>query len=290
VRIGAILATHAYGAPCDVDGLAAAAAHNGIRLFFDAAPAFGARYKGVPVGGFGDAEVFSLTPTKVLVAGEGGIIATNDSHLAESCHIGRDYGHPGDYDCRFVGLSARMSEFHAAVALRSFEDLEERIEERNELARRYRDALDGIPGLSFPLVRPEDRSTYKDFTVLVEPHEFGLDATGLEHALAVERIETRRYYSPAVHRMLAYRSHTGANVPLPVTETAASQAITIPLWTGMSDEQLHLVAEAIRRIRKFLAGQPPVNGNVQEPQPRLGHRGLEMAGGTRNRTVTLPKN
>ena len=66
-------------------------------------------------------------------AGEGGIIATNDDILAERCRIGRDYGNPGDYDTRFVGLNARMSEMHAATALASFDDLEERIERRNQL-------------------------------------------------------------------------------------------------------------------------------------------------------------
>ena len=78
---------------------------------------------GVPVGSFGIAEVFSLTPTKPLVAGEGGLVATNDAQLAETLRIGRDYGNPGDYDTRFAGLNARMSEFHAAMALESLDRL-----------------------------------------------------------------------------------------------------------------------------------------------------------------------
>jgi len=127
VRTSAILATHTYGTPCDVETLGRLARDNGIRLFFDAAHAFGSRRGQAMVGGFGDAEVFSLSPTKVLIAGEGGIIATNDDSLAERCRVGRDYGNPGDYDTRFIGLNARMSELHAATALASFEDLEERI-------------------------------------------------------------------------------------------------------------------------------------------------------------------
>jgi hypothetical protein len=134
------------GAACDVGGLDEVAKRSGIRLFFDAAHAFGSRRAGTMVGGFGDAEVFSLSPTKVLIAGEGGIIATNDDTLAERCRIGRDYGNPGDYDTRFVGLNARMSELHAATALASFEDLEERIARRNELAERYCKTLGDLPG------------------------------------------------------------------------------------------------------------------------------------------------
>ena len=102
------------------------------------------------MGGFGDAEVFSLSPTKLVIAAEGGIIATNDELLAERCRIGRDYGNPGDYDCLFVGLNARMSELHATVALASFEDLEERIEMRNDLAAVYREALSAVTGIAFP--------------------------------------------------------------------------------------------------------------------------------------------
>src|SRR5207253_4630951 len=104
-------------------------------LFFDAAHAFGSLHGASRIGGFGDAEVFSLSPTKILVAGEGGIIATNNDLLAERCRIGRDYANPGDYDARFIGLNARMSEAHAALALRSLETLEERIEQRNRLER-----------------------------------------------------------------------------------------------------------------------------------------------------------
>src|SRR6266545_3398520 len=141
-----------------------------------AARAFGSRRAGTPVGGFGDAEVFSLSPTKVLVASEGGLIATNSDLLAERCRIGRDYANPGDYDCLFVGLNARMSEIHAAFALASLGDLEERIERRNHLATMYKQALEDVPGIGFPKVGETDRSTYKDFTILVEGSDFGIDA------------------------------------------------------------------------------------------------------------------
>jgi dTDP-4-amino-4,6-dideoxygalactose transaminase len=200
------------------------------------------------VGGFGDAEVFSLSPTKVLIAGEGGIIATNDDVLAERCRIGRDYGNPGDYDTRFVGLNARMSELHAATALASFADLEERIAQRNELAEWYRKALADLPGIRFPSVADGDRSTYKDFTILIEAERFGSDAATVATALDAEGIQTRRYYSPPVHRQRAYRSLVGANGPLPVTDMAAERVLTLPLWTGMTHEQIEGVATALGRL------------------------------------------
>jgi dTDP-4-amino-4,6-dideoxygalactose transaminase len=262
VRVSAILGTHLYGAPCDVDGLAEVARRNGITLFFDAAHGFGARRGERMVGGFGAAEVFSMTPTKTLIAAEGGIIATNDDLLAERCRIGRNYGNPGDYDCRFVGLNARLSELHAAVALASFDDLEERIARRNELATHYHDLVSEIPGIGFPVVRPEDRSTYKDLTILVDEAWFGLSADALGEALAAEGVETRRYYAPAVHQMRAYRAQA-AGVHLPVTDQAARAALSLPLSTDMTGGQVERVGEAIRRIRAHL-GEKNSHEVVQE--------------------------
>jgi dTDP-4-amino-4,6-dideoxygalactose transaminase len=250
VRTAAILATHTFGTPADVEGLTDAANRAGIRLFFDAAHALGSRHGNRPIGGFGDAEVFSLTPTKPVVAGEGGIIATDDDELAGICRLGRDYAKEPDYDTRFVGLNARMSEIHAAIALASMDGLEERIVARNRLAELYRDALGGFPGISFPSVRPGDRSTYKDFTILVEAEEFGLDAASLGKALTAEGIEFRRYYAPPVHRMRAYRIHAGAH--LPETEHASDRVLTLPLWVGMEESHVQRVADATARIRRSL--------------------------------------
>jgi dTDP-4-amino-4,6-dideoxygalactose transaminase len=284
VRTSAILATHVFGTPCDVEGLAAAALEHGIRLFFDAAHAFGSRRQGKPVGGFGHAEVFSLSPTKVMVAGEGGIIATNDDVLAERCRIGRDYGNPGNYDCLFVGLNARLSEIHAALGLRSLEGLEERLQVRNRLARAYQAALAEVPGISFPQVPEGSRSTFKDFTILVDLDGFGLDAAQLGQALAAEGVETRRYYAPPVHTMRAYRYLNGRNGHLPVTEQISARVLTLPLWSDMTESHLLRVAEAISEIHLAAPREnfpPEVGEKIRRPQdggagPRAyGERGSE---------------
>lgn len=253
MRTSAILATHTYGTPADVDGLAAAARQSGLRLFYDAAHAFGSRHGDIPVGRFGDAEVFSMTPTKPVIAGEGGIVTTDDGEIADRVRRLRDYGKEDDYDVRVIGLNARMSELHAAVALASLDGLEDRILRRNELASRYRRALDGIPGIDFPQVRPGDRSTYKDLTILIDADAFGLDAPSLAEALAAEGVETRRYYSPPVHRTTAYRAMVN-DTRLPATDHAAARVLTLPLWVGLTDQDVDRVAEAIDRIRQ---AEPP---------------------------------
>jgi dTDP-4-amino-4,6-dideoxygalactose transaminase len=254
VRTSAILATHVYGTPCDVEALTRIARHNGLRLIFDAAHAFGSLRRGRRVGGFGDAEVFSLSPTKVMVAGEGGVIATNDAAIAERCRIGRDYGNPGDYDCQFVGLNARMSEFHAVLALASLDGLDDRIDRRNELAEAYVKAFADVPGLSFPSIEDGDRSTFKDLTVLVEADDFGLDADQLASTLGALGIETRRYYSPPVHEMEAYRGTKNGHGDLTVTQRAARSALSLPMWSEMSVDIPSRVASAVRRIRQRVIG------------------------------------
>ena len=265
MRTSAILATHLYGTPCDVEGLAQVADRHGIRLFFDAAHAFGSRHAGRMVGGFGDAEVFSLSPTKVLVAAEGGIIATDDDLLAERCRIGRDYGNPGDYDCRFVGLNARMSELHAVTALASFSDLDERLRERARLSDVYREALAATPGLSFPSVLEGDGSTHKDMTLLIDAEAFGCPAQRVAEALAAEGVETRRYYDPPVHEMRAYRGR-GRVAPggLPVTQRVSQRVLTLPLWVGMGDQRVRDVVEALERIRRRAAGDRLRTGDAEK--------------------------
>jgi dTDP-4-amino-4,6-dideoxygalactose transaminase len=250
VRTSAILATHVFGTPCDVESLENISRSTGIRLFFDAAHAFGSRRVGRLVGAFGDAEVFSLSPTKVVVAGEGGLIATDDDVLAARCRIGLNYGNPGDYDCIFLGLNARMSELHAATALVSMKGIDDRIEQRNILASAYKAALEQIPGLTLPVVSRGDTSTYKDFTIMVDPDRFALDAAALGRALTAEGIETRHYYSPPVHRMRVYRSLGLSNVRVPHTEAASRSVLTLPLWQGMSETHVARVAEAIARIQR----------------------------------------
>jgi dTDP-4-amino-4,6-dideoxygalactose transaminase len=246
--VAAISATHVYGHPAEVEAIDALAAEHGVPVVYDAAHALGSERAGRAIGGFGRAEVFSLSPTKVVVAGEGGIVATDDDELAERVRLGRDYGNPGDYDCRFPGLNARMSELHAAVALASFAGLDQHIEARQGLVERFEKATSAIPGLR--LVRPArgDRSTYKDLTVVVDEPAFGLTAGELQQALAAEGIDSRRYYSPPIHRQQAYAGRWPSARPLPLTDEMAAAVLSPPLWSHLSVDQIEAVAGTIANL------------------------------------------
>jgi dTDP-4-amino-4,6-dideoxygalactose transaminase len=252
--VGLVVGTHVFGAPCRPAALEELTSSVGIPVMFDAAHAFGASHDGRKIGGFGAAEVFSLSPTKVLVAGEGGLVATGDAALAERLRMGRDYGNPGDYDTRFAGLNARMSELHAAVGLCSLEDLDAHLAIRRELADRYRKSLAGLPGLRLQEVDEGDASTYKDLTVIVDPDAFGCDRDQLASALRREGVDTRPYFWPPVHRQQAYAGLLAEHATeLPLTDRLSSRVLSLPLWRDMPDDAVDRVADVITRIHQEVA-------------------------------------
>ncbi len=206
--VAAILATHVFGAPAPVDNVLALGAELDVPVLFDAAHAFGAHSHSRPVGTFGDVEVFSLSPTKPLVAGEGGLVSTNRDDIAEMVRLGRDYGNPGDYNTQFAGLNARMSELHGAVALESLAALDDNLATRSDLAGHYRSQIVALPGISPQHVPMADQSTWKDFTVSIDPSAFGVSRDIVAAALRAEGVDTRNYFDPPVHRQRGYACET----------------------------------------------------------------------------------
>jgi dTDP-4-amino-4,6-dideoxygalactose transaminase len=244
---GAIMPSHLFGAPCQAEQFEALARRSRTALVFDAAHGFGAARQGRKVGAFGDAEVFSLSPTKVLTAGEGGLVATPHDDVARSLRRGRDYGGAGEDDDEFVGLNARMTELHAALAFEGLADIDERLERRRELGCRYDRHIDRIPGLRAQGIDDGDEVTYKAFTVVVES-EYGMDRDALVTALRAEGVETRCYFSPPVHQQRPYVSSNGSD--LPVTTDLARRIVTLPIWPGMSDVDVDTIAEVLERLHE----------------------------------------
>src|SRR5512133_1637687 len=248
-QTSAIVAVHNFGNPAEVDELKAVADRHGLKLIFDAAHGFGARYQGQPVGGQADAHVFSLSPTKLLITGEGGIVATNDDALAERIIMGREYGNSGNYDSAFAGLNARMPEFNALMGLKSLELLEDAARTRNQAADLYQELLGMLPGVHFQAVRSGDRCSYKDLSVVFDPAAFGLTRDELAVALAAENIDTRKYYEPPVHRQTAYQHYYDGRA-LPNTEWLAQNSLSFPMWSKMEPKVVEQICGAIQRVYK----------------------------------------
>jgi dTDP-4-amino-4,6-dideoxygalactose transaminase len=247
----AIVAVHNFGNPADMDAFQELADRKGLKLICDAAHGFGALYQGKPVGPQGDAHVFSMSPTKLVIAGEGGIVATNDDDLAARVRIGREYGNNGRYDSAFAGINARLAEFNALMGEHSLRKLEEASRRRNEIASLYREMLGVLPGIGFQKARDGNRNSYKDFSLTVDAEVFGLTRDNLAAALEFENVDTRTYYDPPVHRQTAYAHFAASCERLHNTDRLASVSLSLPMWSHMSDEVALSISEAIRRIHAF---------------------------------------
>lgn len=245
----AILGVHVWGIPCPVRELEALAARHGLVLIFDSAQAMGSRYNGHLLGRFGRAEVFSCSPTKLLTSCEGGLVATNDPELARLVRVGRNYGDGGTYDCEYEGLNARMSELHAVVGLSSFGILRKNLKRRKLLADRYIRRLRKLPGIRFPEMTAGGEGNCVYFSILVEAEVFGLTADELHAALQFENIDTRRYYSPPLHRQKVNAALAKAyEGRLPNTEQVVSRNLTLPMYSHMSVGQVDAVCRALERL------------------------------------------
>ncbi len=246
----AIIGVHQFGNPAPVESLQELAQKRGIALLFDAAHGFGALHHQRPLGRYGKFEVFSMSPTKLLVAGEGGIVATDDEEIANHVIMGRNYGNLGNYDCLFPGMNARMSEFHAIVALKSLDMLEVAAQHRNRVADFYRERLKELPGIHFQKIEFRNRSSYKDLSIIVDEHEFGMTRDLLANALHAEGIHTRVYYSPVLHRMKAFTCYSEDNIDnyLPNTLYLETHALSLPIYSDMSEEEANCVCETIELI------------------------------------------
>jgi dTDP-4-amino-4,6-dideoxygalactose transaminase len=250
-RATGIVAVHNFGNPAAIEALQAIARRHGLKLVFDAAHGFGALYQGEPVGRYGDAEVFSATPTKLLVAGEGGVVTTDSGVLAEHIRVGREYGNDGNYGSLFAGLNARMPEFNAILGLKSLEMLEENAEKRNRVVELFREHLEQLPGLTFQTILPGNRCSYKDLSVLVDGDEFGITRDQLAHALRVENIDTRKYHDPPVHTHQTYRHRRERyDGRLPTTDWVAARSLSLPIWSHMDEATILGICHAVERIHE----------------------------------------
>ena len=248
-RTSALVAVHNFGNPANIDALQEIASRRKLKLVFDAAHGFGALYQGTPVGGQGDAQVFSMSPTKLLISGEGGVVTTNDNQVAKMVRIGREYGNDGSYDSIFPGLNARLPELSALMGLTSLKNLEQAALSRNQTAALFREQLERCPGIGFQEIRPGDRSSYREYSITIDPDKFGLSRDRLAEALLAENIDIRKYYDPPVHRQTAYKGYFDGQ-PLPHTDWLSSQSLSLPMWSNMAPEITAKIAAAILNLHE----------------------------------------
>jgi dTDP-4-amino-4,6-dideoxygalactose transaminase len=247
-RTSAVVGVHVWGRPCEVDRLAEVARACDLRLIFDAAHALGCSHHGEPIGGFGDAEVFSFHATKVASAAEGGAVTTNDGELAGRLRLMRNFGFAGYDTVVELGTNGKMSELAAAVGLTSLDELEFFIAHNRRNHLLYERELRDIPGLE--LMPYDDAERHNHHYVVVEVSEDAprdLRRDDLIAVLRAENVLARRYFYPGCHRMDPYLGVDGAPVAnLPATDDLTARVMVLPTGTAIDEAEIEAVCSILR--------------------------------------------
>jgi perosamine synthetase len=240
----AIIAVHLYGHPADMDPLRTQATQHGLTLIEDAAEAHGARYKGRRVGSLSDLAVFSFYGNKIITTGEGGMVLTDDTALAEHCFFlgNQAKQKQNPYWHSEIGYNYRMTNMQAALGVAQLERVDELIAIRVRNAAHYQRRLSALPGLSLPPCVEWAENVYWMYTVLVED-DYGLDRDTLMARLRQRGIETRPAFYP-IHTLPMY----DRGQRFPVAEELGRKGINLPSGATLTPEQVDIVCDALTEI------------------------------------------
>jgi dTDP-4-amino-4,6-dideoxygalactose transaminase len=245
-----IAATHTYGCPAAIAELVQIARDSNLKLVFDAAHGLGAAYQGQGLGAFGDASAFSLSGTKLVTSGEGGLVTFRDPDATRRFERLRGYGFIGDYNCHDAGLNGKLSELNAGLGWLSLGMLADAADHRREQVRLYVEELSDCRGVKFQYVPKGCVHGYKDLAVRFDRPE---DRAAAEQALTDRGVQTKRYFLP-VHRMKAYAEF--ADAKLPVTNAVYERILCLPIFSDLSNAQIRQICRTIRAVVR--AGAIPV--------------------------------
>ncbi len=236
-RTSAIMATHVYGRPCDVEKIEKIAQKYNLKVIYDGAHSFGATFKGKSVLSFGDVSTCSFHATKVFHTIEGGSVICNDKQLFAQLELYRSFGHKGD-DYFSMGINAKNSEFHAAMGLCNLPKVADIIEKRKIVSEKYDELLNWQK-----LKRPTQDIrgfvyNYAYYPVIFESEQKLHEITS---ALSKEDITPRRYFFPSLNQ-LPYLDFYN---PCPVSENLSVRALSLPLFYDLALNDVEKIASII---------------------------------------------
>jgi dTDP-4-amino-4,6-dideoxygalactose transaminase len=238
-RTVALMPVHLYGHPCDMEAVLDLAAEYDLRVIEDCAQAHGARFDGVPVGGFGDAGAFSFYPGKNLGAyGDAGAVVTNDATLANRVRRIANHGRVEKYSHDIEGRNSRLDGLQAAILNVKLGHLDAWTEQRRLLARTYLAELSGIDGLVLPIEDPRVVHVYHLFVVRSSHRE------SLREHLRCAGIATGMHYPTALPKLAAYRYLGAADVEMFANRTD-SMLLSLPIGDHMRESDAGIVAGEI---------------------------------------------
>ncbi len=232
----AIMATHVYGFPCDVEKIKSVADKHNLKIIYDGAHAFGVKYKNESLLNFGDISTVSFHATKLFHTIEGGAVICKDEKISEKIFLYRAFGHLDD-EYYSVGINGRTSEFNAAMGLCNLPRVNDFILERKNINQLYRDSLSGTY-LEFPSVPEDLEYNYSYFPVLFTSESQMLE---MKNKLLENGINARRYFYPSLNKLPYLNTEN-----CPVSESTASRVLCLPVFNGMSSDIIKFVSAIIK--------------------------------------------
>lgn len=236
----AVLPVHIYGHPAELRAITTVAETHDLTVIEDCCQAHGATYHGDRVGTAGDAGCFSFYPSKnMTVAGDGGMIVTDDPDLATAARELRNHGRNDEGDHIRLGLNHRLSELHAAVGIEQLSHLDDWNQQRRRAARRYSDRLEPIDDVTVPTERSHVEHVYHLYVIQVP------DRRGLRETLDEAAIETGIHYETPVHQQQAIRRQGSSVGDLTRTELLTDRILSLPMHPRLTDDEIERVCNTI---------------------------------------------
>jgi dTDP-4-amino-4,6-dideoxygalactose transaminase len=240
----AIVPVHLYGQPADMEPILEIARKYNLKVIEDCAQALGARYKGGMVGSLGDAGCLSFFPSKVLGAyGDGGMVLTDNSEIAEKVSILRNHGGKKKYYNVMSGFNSRLDELQAAVLRVKLRHLPRWIELRRQKASLYSQLFNRIEGIQPPYHITDDYHVFNYYTIRLKSREVSRD--GLQKCLHDRGIATAIYYPLSLHLQQVYEYLGYRPGDFPESEKAQGEVLSLPMYPELGDDEIEEIVKAI---------------------------------------------
>ncbi len=242
----AILPVHCYGNPCDVEAIKEIADTYGLKVIYDAAHAFGVRYKGQSLLRFGDLSVLSFHATKVFNTFEGGAIISPDPKTKQRIDYLKNFGFADEVTVTAPGINGKMSEVNAAFGLLQLKYVATAISRRREIESWYRVGLSEIPGISCPPCFTDFEGNGSYFPVMVT-NAYPLSRDQLYDRLKSQGFFSRRYFYPLISNMPMYQEMASAQMDnLKVANQLAGQVLCLPIYPDLDHASVDEICELVR--------------------------------------------
>lgn len=242
----AILPVHCYGNPCSVEDIQKIADIYGLKVIYDAAHAFGIRYKGGSLLNYGDLSVLSFHATKVFNTFEGGAIICRDARTKQRIDYLKNFGFADEVTVTAPGINGKMSEVNAAFGLVQLSHVDQMLSRRREVEAWYRNALADIPGIQLLPVAPDTEGNGSYFPIIVSGC-YPLSRDDLYAFLKEHGYYGRRYFYPLISSMPMYRNMPSASAQnLPVANRVANEVLCLPIYPDLSRSSVDEMCRLIR--------------------------------------------